>query len=42
MLENLEARSLMAKRGRDRVVETLSWPRIAQATAEIYAEFVRN
>ncbi len=42
LLGNTQARSSMAKRGRERVVETLAWPRIAQATAEIYAELVRS
>ena len=38
LLGHPEARQLMAKRGRERVVETLSWPGIAAATAEVYAE----
>jgi glycosyltransferase involved in cell wall biosynthesis len=42
LLGNSQARASMAKRGRERVVETLSWPRIARATAEIYAELVRS
>jgi glycosyltransferase involved in cell wall biosynthesis len=40
LLENTEARATMAKRGRERVVESLSWPRVAAATAEVYAEVV--
>lgn len=40
LLENTEARALMAKRGRERVVETLSWPGVAAATADVYAELV--
>ena len=40
LLENTEARALLAKRGRERVVEKLSWTRIATATAEVYAETV--
>jgi len=40
LLDNVEARMMMAKRGRERVVETLSWPRVAAATAEVYAELV--
>ena len=40
LLENTEARVLMAKRGRERVVETLSWPRVAAATADVYQELV--
>ena len=31
---------MMAKRGRERVLETLSWPRVAAATAEVYQEVV--
>jgi glycosyltransferase involved in cell wall biosynthesis len=42
LLENSEARSLMAKRGRERVVESLSWPRVARATAEVYTELVES
>ena len=38
LLGRPEARAAMAKRGRERVVETLSWPRIAATTAEGYAE----
>jgi glycosyltransferase involved in cell wall biosynthesis len=40
LLENTQARALMAKRGRERVVEKLSWPRVAAATAAVYAETV--
>lgn len=40
LLENNEARAMMAKRGRERVLETLSWPRVAAATAEVYQEVV--
>ncbi len=40
LLENREARALMAKHGRERVVERLSWPGVAAAIAEIYAEMV--
>ncbi len=40
LLGNAENRSLMAKRGRERVVETFSWPRVAAATATVYAEIV--
>ena len=42
LLESTEARTLMAKRGRERVVETLSWRRVAAATAEVYAELVER
>jgi glycosyltransferase involved in cell wall biosynthesis len=42
LLENSEARSLMAKRGRERVVEFLSWPGVARATAEVYTELVES
>ncbi len=38
LLENPEARAMMAKRGREQVVEKLSWPQIAAATANVYAE----
>jgi glycosyltransferase involved in cell wall biosynthesis len=40
LLQNTETRALMAKRGRERVVEKLSWPKIAAATADVYAEIV--
>ena len=40
LLENTEARALMAKRGRERIVETLSWPGVAAATAQVYREVV--
>ena len=40
LLDHREARHQMAKRGRERVVETLSWPRVAAATVEIYAELL--
>jgi len=42
LLGNVEARALMAKRGRERVVETLSWPKVAAATADVYAEIVER
>ena len=42
LLGHTEARQLMAKRGRERVVETLSWPGIAAATAEVYAELTAH
>jgi len=42
LLGNAEIRSLMAKRGRERVVETFSWPRVAAATATVYAEIVER
>jgi glycosyltransferase involved in cell wall biosynthesis len=42
LLENTETRMLMAKRGRERVVEKLSWPRVAAATASVYAEVVER
>jgi glycosyltransferase involved in cell wall biosynthesis len=40
LLENTETRTLMARRGRERVAETLSWPKVAAATAAVYAEIV--
>jgi glycosyltransferase involved in cell wall biosynthesis len=40
LLSDTEGRAQMAKRGRERVVETLSWPRVAVATADVYAEVV--
>ncbi len=40
LLQNTETRALMAKRGRERVVEKLSWPEIAAATEDVYAEVV--
>jgi glycosyltransferase involved in cell wall biosynthesis len=42
LLESPETRELLAKRGRERVVETLSWPGVAAATADIYAEIVER
>lgn len=42
LLENTETRALMAKRGRERVVETLSWPKVAAETAAVYAEIVER
>jgi glycosyltransferase involved in cell wall biosynthesis len=42
LLESSETRELLAKRGRERVVETLSWPGVAAATADIYAEIVER
>jgi len=38
LLENTEMRAMMAKRGREQVVEKLSWPQVAAATADVYAE----
>ncbi len=40
LLENPETRAMMAKRGRERVVESLSWPRVAAVTEEVYQEVV--
>ena len=40
LLQNTETRALMAKRGREQVVEKLSWPKIAAATADVYANIV--
>lgn len=42
LLENSAARSAMAKRGRERVVEKLSWPGVARATALVYEELVET
>ena len=42
LLDNTEARGLMAKRGRERVVEHLSWPGVAATTADVYAEVVER
>ncbi len=42
LLQNTETRALMAKRGRERVVENLSWPKIAAATADVYADIVNQ
>jgi glycosyltransferase involved in cell wall biosynthesis len=38
LLEDRERRVQLAKRGRQRVVETLSWPKVAAATAAVYEE----
>jgi glycosyltransferase involved in cell wall biosynthesis len=40
LLASSETRSQMAKRGRERVVAALSWPRVAEATAGVYEEVV--
>jgi glycosyltransferase involved in cell wall biosynthesis len=40
LLDHPEERNRMAWLGRERVVETLSWPRVAAATARVYAEVV--
>ncbi len=40
LLEDRERRVQLAKRGRQRVVETLSWRKIAAATAAVYEELV--
>ena len=42
LLDSTETRELMAKRGRERVVDRLSWPGVAAATAEVYAEVVER
>jgi glycosyltransferase involved in cell wall biosynthesis len=42
LLGDSEMRALMSKRGRERVVETLSWPSIAADTAAVYAEIVER
>jgi glycosyltransferase involved in cell wall biosynthesis len=40
LLEDTQGRAAMAKTGRERVVETLSWPRVAAATEAVYSEVV--
>ncbi|MEZ4354083.1 MAG: glycosyltransferase family 4 protein [Myxococcota bacterium] len=40
LFDDVEARTLMAKRGRERVLELYAWPRIAASTAGIYREVV--
>lgn len=40
LLESPETRAMMAKRGRERVVESLSWPRVAAVTEDVYQEVV--
>lgn len=40
LLASGERRALLAKRGRERVVERYAWPRVAAATANVYAELV--
>jgi len=40
LLESPETRAMMAKRGRERVVESLSWPRVAAVTEEVYQDVV--
>jgi glycosyltransferase involved in cell wall biosynthesis len=40
LLDHPEERNRMAWLGRERVVETLAWPRVAAATARVYAEVV--
>jgi len=38
LLDNHELRAKLAARGRDRVVAAYAWPRVAKATADVYAE----
>lgn len=38
LLEQHELRAKLAARGRDRVVAAYAWPRVAKATADVYAE----
>ncbi len=40
LLGNAELRAMLAKRGRENVVEKLSWPRVAATTAGLYEEVV--
>ena len=40
LLEQPEARAELGARGRDRVVAAYAWPRIAEATAAVYADVV--
>jgi glycosyltransferase involved in cell wall biosynthesis len=40
LMDRPETRARLAARGREQVVEKLSWPRIAAATAEVYAEVI--
>jgi glycosyltransferase involved in cell wall biosynthesis len=40
LLEQPEARAELGARGRDRVVAAYSWPRVAEATAAVYADVV--
>lgn len=42
LLGSAETRALMAERGRERVASTLSWPGVAKATADVYAEVVER
>ncbi len=42
LLASPETRALLAKRGRERVASTLSWPSVAKATVDIYAEIVER
>jgi glycosyltransferase involved in cell wall biosynthesis len=40
LLEQPEARAELGARGRDRVVAAYAWPRVAEATAAVYADVV--
>ena len=42
LLASDTTRAQLAKRGRERVVEKLSWPGVARATANVYVEVVEN
>ena len=42
LLEKPELRARLGRRGRERVVSSLSWPRVAAATAEVYAEVIEE
>lgn len=42
LLDHPENQRSMARRGRERILETLSWPRVAAATAEVYEEIVSS
>ncbi|MBW2668147.1 MAG: glycosyltransferase family 4 protein, partial [Deltaproteobacteria bacterium] len=42
LLEDHELRAKLAARGRDRVNAAYAWPRVAKATADVYAEVLRE
>jgi glycosyltransferase involved in cell wall biosynthesis len=42
LLENREARQRIAEQARQRVVDSYSWPRVAAATADVYAEVIER
>jgi glycosyltransferase involved in cell wall biosynthesis len=42
LLEDREARQRIAEQARQRVVDSYSWPRVAAATADVYAKVIER